>query len=204
MTGGGFRRDEIEMRRQLYSKNQTLVLLKSRDRVTQEAVWRAEKPIIEAIALSILGSRADAEQLVADLFTDFFFKYVDNLRSCHSIPLYLKTMARRRSIRKREGLTQFVPLNQKESVEYSETEPERAIDDQKLLRWLMRCYGGLRPRSRKILKLHFGHEQSYSSIAATLGNSKQAVGKTVKKSLSLLRECVERQQLSESRLKVTR
>ena len=141
MKGGGFRRDEIEMKRQLYTNNQTLLLLKSRDRVTQEAVWRAEKPIVEAIALSILRSRADAEQVVADLFTDFFFKYVDNLKSCSSIPLYLKTMARRRSVRKRQGLTRLVPLDQKESAEYSVAEPERAIDDQKLLGWLMRCYG---------------------------------------------------------------
>jgi RNA polymerase sigma factor (sigma-70 family) len=192
------------MKRKLYIRDQTLALLKKRDRGMQEAVWRAEKPTVEAIALSILGSRADAEQLAADLFVDFFFQYVDNIRSCRSIPRYLETMARRRSVRRRVGLTKLIPLNHGEPAECAVTETERDMDERNLLRWLANCYGKLRPRSRRILKLHFGHEQSYSSIAADLGNTKQAVGKTVKKSLSLLRECVERHQLSESRLKVMR
>jgi RNA polymerase sigma factor (sigma-70 family) len=193
------------MKGYLYTQDQTLALLKKRDRAIQEAVWRAEKPGVEAIALSILGSRADAEQLAADLFADFFYQYVDNIRSCHSIPKYLKTMAQRRSIRRREGHARLVPLDRGgEPAEFPVTDMERDMDVQNLLRWLENCYGKLRPRSRKILKLHYGHELSYSSIAESLGNSKQAVGKTVKKGLSLLRECVERQQLSESRLKVLR
>ncbi len=168
----------------------------------QEAIWHAEMAPLQAIALSILKSRTDAEQIISDLFTDFFFHYVDRVRESRSIPAYLRIMARRRCVRSRERIAKLVPLEQENQASNPTKEAEGRVDDGRRLRWLEICLGRLRPRIRKILKLHYGHNSSYSEIGSHLDISRQAVGKTVKKARTALKTCIEKHTVADSKARL--
>jgi len=166
--------------------------LQTRDRKAQEQLYLTEKGRCMAIAVSILRSTDHAESLVSDLFTDFFFTYVDRVREGRAIPAYLRIMCQRRARGQRTRMQRQVEL-EPDRVNYDPTDDTEEQLERKLYsRWLERCVGQLNPQAREVLKLHFGHEMSYSEIGDQQGKSKQAVGKGVLKSLALLRECLER------------
>ncbi len=173
-----------------YEDEGLLSLLRQRDRNAQEAVWRAEQGRLTAMARGILKSEPDAEQLVADLFSDFFFHYVDQIRKARSIPAYLSIMVRRRAVRFRTRASKHIQLVPERSEAAQDAAADDLVDRHRWLRLLEKCLATLRPRARKILKLHYGHELSYTGIGRHMGTSKQAVGKTINSALSALRTCM--------------
>jgi len=175
-----------------YDDPQILERLKQKDRATQEQLYRAEKSRITAIAISILRSPDHAESLVSDLFMDFFFTYVDRIREARAIPAYLRIMCQRRARRQRARMYRQVEL-EPDKVNYDPTDDtDEQVERRLYAQWLESCVGQLNPQTREVLKLHFGHEMSYSEVGEHQGKSKQAVGKAVLKSLDLLRDCLER------------
>ncbi len=175
-----------------YNNADVLTLLKNRNRQVQEEVYKAEKMVLEKIAGAILRSSIDAEQLVADVFTDFLFHYVDGVQQSRSIRAYLQMMTRRRAIRAREKHLSLVPLQPELRASNSAKDPEERIDDRLWRQWLDICLRRVRSSARKILKLHFGHGESYSTIGDHLGVTKQAVGKAIKKNLQVLNQCIKK------------
>jgi len=175
-----------------YDDPEVLERLKRHDRVTQEQLYRDEKGRLMAIAVSILRNPDEAESLVSDLFTDFFFHYVERIRESRAIRAYLRIMCQRRARRQRARMYRHTEL-EPEQVNYDPTDDTEALVERGLYsEWLQSCVGQLNPRAREVLKLHFALDMSYSEIGAQQGKSKQAVGKTVLKSLDLLRSCLER------------
>jgi RNA polymerase sigma factor (sigma-70 family) len=179
-------------REELYNDPEILRLLGERDSSAQETIWRQEKGRLTAIATSILRSSSEAEVLVADVFCDFLFHYADRIQDGKSIPAYLRIMTVRRARRRKDRAARHVEvepdtIGRDTGITFDES-AESSIWSQ----WLEICLDGLTGRARKILKLHYGHDLSYSAIAGQLGKSKQAVGKTVLKSLEALRRCLEK------------
>ncbi len=176
---------------ELYDDPRLLERLRAGDRLAQELVWRAERKRLEGLAASVLrGAAADVEELVADLFCDFFARYVHELRTSQAIPAYLRVMAVRRARRRRERLARQVEV-EPETLTAAAVDPLHALHDEALRRRLEGCLEQLTLRARRILRLHFGHDQSYAVISDGLGVTRQAVGKTVGKSLGALRRCLE-------------
>jgi RNA polymerase sigma factor (sigma-70 family) len=177
---------------EFYADAEVLRRLKERDSRTQVAVWRAEQSRLKAIARSILHSPEEADALVSDLFTDFFYRHVNGVRSSRAIPAYLRIMAVRRARRRMGRMRRQVPIEPDFPGENPLPENVDRIDRSIWIRWLAECLYGLGQKARRILRMHYGHEMSYAAIAGELGGSKQAVGKMIKKSQEKLRRCLQK------------
>jgi RNA polymerase sigma factor (sigma-70 family) len=168
--------------------------LQRRDAEAQLAVWRAEHLPLRQLATSVLGASSDSEALVSDVFCDFFFRYVDQVRASAAIPAYLRVMVVRRARRQASKAHVCSPIQPDVLVDVSDRVAFDHLDRGQWLEWLERCLGGLTTKSRTVMKLHYGHQQSYSQIGTHLSCAKQAIGKIVLKSLEALRRCLERHQ----------
>jgi len=178
----------------MYNKQETLKLLQDRNQDVQEHVWIAEKNKLMAICTKILKSSFEAEHIVADIFTDFFYSYIDNIKKSSSIPAYLRIMAIRRSTKRNKEINRFLEFdNEIQGAPHTEAGEQR-IDNKTFSMWLKECLTKLSERSARILKLHYGLEKSYSAIGEQLNISKQAIGKNVLKSRQMLKKCVEKHQ----------
>jgi len=172
-----------------------------RDRAAQEVVFRAEAPTLRALGTRILGSGAEAEDLVGTLFVDFFFSQVDEIRHPAGIPGYLRSMLVRRarklrSRRSREGGTETEALlAEADAAEGLEERADRA----RFLAWLAQCLEALTPKTRQVLKLQFGLGLSLSEAGEWLGVTKQAAGKASLRAMESLRACIGAKQASERR-----
>ncbi len=196
LTPGRLKVDHMGMGKQLDEQQvYDLRLLQTRDLPEQEKPYRGERQMLERIALSILASPKDAELLVGDVFVDFLYKYVDSIQKPNSIRAYLKTMTVRRARRQMARLRKHEEFNP-DSKQVPALVPRDGDLERKIFRrWLEKCLSKLSDKARKVLKLHFGHDLSYAQIGKSFGSSKQAVGKTVLKSLAVLRKCLEKHRL---------
>ena len=168
--------------------------LQARHEPSQSALWKLMRPQLVATVTPIVGGKAVAEAVVADLLSDFLFHYVNKLRDGRAIPSYLRIMALRRSRRQQERARRHGELDPDDRRHRSDDAgPDDAIDSARWSRWLERCLGEVKGKARSILKLHYGHEMSYAEIGQRLGTSKQAAAKMGKKYLEVLRACVETQ-----------
>lgn len=171
--------------------------LKRRDSAAQAELIREETPRVVGVVGSILGKGSRADTLVADLFTDFCMHAVDRVRDGRAVPAYLRMMAVRRARREKERLERHAEWSESAGGVMPDACAEVALDAKRRRTKLARCLEGLQARSRETLRLHYGHDLSYSEIGARIGRSKQAVGKAVQKDLEALRRCLERQGRSE-------
>jgi RNA polymerase sigma factor (sigma-70 family) len=174
----------------LYEDPATLERLKRRDARVQEQVRRLQVETLTSTVAAILGSPDESEVLVTDLLTDFFFRYVDQLRDSRAIPSYLQIMAVRRARRLKERWQREVAVESNALTDDPRDRLDSELDDHTRLPGLNRCLQGLTDRARSLLRLHYGHELSYAAIGEQLGVSKQAVGKTIQKCLEVLRRCL--------------
>lgn len=171
--------------------------LQQRERAAQEQVWRVERPRLLRVAGPILGSPDLCESCVADVFCDFFFHYVDSVRSSRAIPAYLKIMTLRRARRQAARASRSLEVDPERLVAEGSEDASAQADRSIFLRGLEACLETLTGRARQMVKLHYGLELSYAAVAEQLGVSKQAVGKAVLKSLDALRQCLEQRRAAD-------
>ncbi len=114
--------------RSIYNNPEIIHLLQLRERGVQEKIWKLENRRLILIAKYWLSSPGEAEFLVADIFCDFFFKYVDNLRESRCISPYLKIMTVRRARRYNYQCAAKQPIEPNDAVDHSHLiAPERWI-----------------------------------------------------------------------------
>ncbi len=96
--------------------------LKGGEARAQQASWDRYWPEVYAICAQILGGGADATDTAVDLLTDFMVDYVNRLSHPRALRSYLRLMAVRRSLRRRE---------KRSVMEYVDTDrlgDEQAVD----------------------------------------------------------------------------
>ena len=169
-----------------------LARLKRRDWSAQEWLLRKEKAALQLTAMGILRSREDAGPLVADVFTDFFYSYVDGIEHERAIAAYLRIMVVRRARRLLQRQSQEDDIARHELADAHAHDVVEALETKALLPWLKNCLSFLTDRARTILRLHYGHDLGTVEIAGELGISKQAVSKTILKCVDQLRACIQR------------
>jgi RNA polymerase sigma factor (sigma-70 family) len=174
------------------SESGLLRQLRAREHAAQQDVIAGNRTRLLALAGTLVSSSADARALVADVLTDFLFEYVDALDHERAIPAYLRMMTIRRARRFNQHQQRHRDISEREDLVDASPDPAHTADDRRWKAWLDDCLSALADKSRQLLRLHFGHDLSLSEIGGQLGVSKQAVGKTVQKSLVLLRRCLER------------
>ncbi len=173
----------------------TLQALKARDAETQTLVWKAEEKLLLKIARYFISCNWDAKALLQDVFCDFLFHYVDSVRSPQAIRNYLCIMTVRRARRFKERENQKKPIEVLYDTPDPTTQIESLIDEQSLYIWMEEALCALNHKEQKVLKLHYGHDLSYSAIARLEGMSKQAISKKVATGRNKLLRHVHRKQI---------
>ena len=181
-----------EVDRSIYHNQEILILLQAHEKDAQEKIWNLENRRLIAIARYWLSSPEEAQFLVADIFCDFFFKYIDNIKDSQCISAYLRIMTVRRARRYNHRCASQQPIEPNDAVDHSHLTASEEVDQSVWRRWLENCQQKLSKKAREILRLHYGHELSYAAIGEIKGISKQAIGNIVQKSLDALRRCLEK------------
>lgn len=168
-----------------------LAELKERKVSAQAQVYRALRVSTVAVSSQLGLPPVDADAMAADLFIDFFYRFVDEIRIPQAIPAYVKIMAVRRTQRLLRRNERVVAEESVEASDDSSATPEEHALRQTSVQLLSECLKHLTPKARTVLKLQYGHDMSFSEAGAHLGVSKQAVGKMALKSVETLRRCIE-------------
>ncbi len=166
--------------------------LQRRDESAQRRFWEQRWAGVYAICARILGGGADATELATDVLTDFLFEHVHRLSNPRAARSYLRLMAVRRSLRRRERRRELVGKDADRLPTPMRVDAEEAAALSSLQPRLDACLGQLTDKAQQMLRLRYAQELTNTRIGQLLGCSKQYVGRLVTRSLELLRECLER------------
>jgi RNA polymerase sigma factor (sigma-70 family) len=158
---------------------------------SQQAFWSAAWPDVCSICTHILGSCPDANDTAVDVLTDFIFKQVHHLSNPKAAQVYLRLMSVRRSLKRRERRGELAGKDP-DGIADSQTvlADENAVVTLLLPR-LSECLAQLTPKAQQVLRLRFGEELTNERIGSLVGGSKQYLGRLIRRSLELLRSCLE-------------
>lgn len=165
--------------------------LKARDPLAQQEAARTLYPRLLRLCLAELRDEGLAEQTASDLWTDFLFAEVDNLRREGAEGAYLRMMAVRRCRRIRAFRDRHdAPIQ--ERAHGSEEEIVARLDTRRQVADLTLCLETLNPRVRRVLRMRFHLGMSGPAIGEALSVSKQYAGRLIALGLDGLRQCMER------------
>ena len=142
------------------------------------------------MCLRISRSSVLATDTAVDLLTDFMFDHVENVRDPGGIRAYLRLMAVRRSLRKKERSLLQVPIDDRISGHSAANGVEAAAEFLHLLPRLEECLGMLTPKAQSAIRLKYTRQIPDREIGNLIGGSKQYIGRLLGRSLELLRECI--------------
>jgi RNA polymerase sigma factor (sigma-70 family) len=157
----------------------------------QHRFWDLHWREVYTICAHILGFGPEAMDMAVEVLCDFIFKYVHQLGNPHSARSYLRLMATRRSLRHRDGRCELGDENADNLPDNAAVDPEEAAGFSILLPRLADCLARLRPKAQQVIRLRYGREMTNESIGDLVGGSKQYIGRLVRRSLVLLRACLE-------------
>ncbi|MCP4675518.1 MAG: sigma-70 family RNA polymerase sigma factor [Deltaproteobacteria bacterium] len=166
--------------------------LKSGEVRAQEDFWKLYWPETYAICAHILGNGPNATDVAVDLLSDFITKHVHQLSHPKAHRSYLRVMAMRRSLRFRENLGKHVPTDMDSlQLDSDELNPEEAAHVAALMPRLDECLGELTTKAQQAIRLRYDRQMTNEKIGGLVGGSKQYVGRLLRRSLELLRKCLE-------------
>jgi RNA polymerase sigma factor (sigma-70 family) len=149
-------------------------------------------PRLRAVCRTLLG-QALADEVAEDVWTDFMVDHVSSLKHSAALPAYLRLMASRRcaELRRFQARHEAVDDGAPDGHEGAEAMLARLGEQRERESRLAACLAVLTESARAVLRMRFHHERTLEAIGATLGVSKQYVGRVVGKSLCALRRCLE-------------
>jgi len=174
---------------------ETVFRLQQGDVATRRDFWNSGFEPVLAICSRVLGQGPTAVDVTTDLLNDFMFHYVENLSNPHGAWSYIKLMAIRRSVRERQRL-----LNGERFDELRVSPPENAganAEPPILMTSLEKCMETLTPKAQSALRLKYRNGLSNEQIGDMLGGTKQYIGRLMQKSLTLIRECLQRKAVAQ-------
>jgi RNA polymerase sigma factor (sigma-70 family) len=164
--------------------------LRVRDPEIQKLFWETHFPEIHAICLRISRSAVHATDTAVDLLTDFMFDRVDAVRNPMGIRAYLRLMAVRRSVRQRDQASSHLMFDENHAQGVCADAAMTAADCRLLLPKLDKCLAELTPKAQSVLRLKYTRQLTDREIGNILGGSKQYIGRLLRNSLVLLRDCI--------------
>ena len=169
-------------------------LLQNHDNAGRNRFWNAAFEPVLAICSRVVGPGPLSVDITTDLLNDFMFRYVDNLSNPKGAWAYLKMMAIRRSVRERERIYKNEQLEEQRMTLTS----SNAVDEGVLLLLpgLDDCLGTLTPKAQSSIRLKYRQDLSNEQIGRMIGGSKQYIGRLIKQSLALLRDCLQQKAMN--------
>jgi RNA polymerase sigma factor (sigma-70 family) len=156
----------------------------------QREFWKARRPEVYAVCAHVLGTGADAEDVADEVLIDFVFLHVRRLKNPRVVGSYLRVMAVRRAIKFRQTRSRFSELVG-DHVDGDSGNVEQQVVIRTALPKLERCLAVLTPKARRVLRLRFELELTNEHIGHLVGGSKQYIGRLLKRSLELLKGCMD-------------
>ena len=165
-------------------------MLQAGDDAARQEFWNNGFNAVLGVCSRVMGKGPAAVDITTDLLNDFVFHYVNQLSHPGGAWAYLKLMAVRRSVRERQRVLKGEEYEDQRICSPTNT----AInEDMALLRpELNDCLDTLTPKAQSVIRLKYRQGLPNEQIGRAVGGSKQYIGRLLKQSLVLLRECLQR------------
>lgn len=161
------------------------------DEAACAALYHHFRPVVERLALGLLGDREDAEEVAQDAFVYALRNLgrYDPARSAFSTWLYTITLSRCRNKRRRKWLP-LAPLDllAQEPRRGVERQVESVLERRGVRAELWEALQALPARLREAVALRYLAEMRYKEIGAALGCNPKTAESRVRQGLSALRE----------------
>ena len=164
------------------------------DRDAFEALYRACSGKLFAICLRVLGDRAEAEDVVQEVFASVWKKAGQFDAARASAPTWLGMIARSRAIdrlRASPHAGQHAPLEFADDIADVGPSPARAAEDSAEHARLGECLDKLDGRRRTLIRVAFFDGATYEELAARGGSPLGSVKSWIRRGLLQLRACLE-------------
>lgn len=165
------------------------------DREAVMALYDRFSGVLLAVALRVLGQRAEAEDVVQDVFARVWREAGGFNRQRGSAAAWLITLARNRSIdvvRARRRRTEHEADEPEAPAVDAQETPELALSDAQRAAAVRLAMAELRPEQRAVLELAYFSGLSHSEIAARLDQPLGTVKTRIAQSVRKLREALAR------------
>ena len=176
----------------MVSRNTLFERLKSGCSVAEREFWQQQWLVLHPICLHLLGSEAEATEVVVEVLTEFIMKYVHIIENPLSMNSYVRLMATRKCLKIKRNWQRQVSLDFDMFEGENSFNPEEQAIIVHLVPRLSECMTHLTPKAQTALQLRYRSEMTKTAISDLLGVSKQYLGRLLKRSLELLKRCLER------------
>ena len=168
--------------------------LQTQDETARKNFWNVAFEPVLAVCARVVGPGPLSVDITTDLLNDFMFRYVENIGNPHGAWSYLKLMAVRRSVRERQRMQKNEQLEEQRMTLTSNNDVDEGV--LVLLPGLNDCISALTPKAQSTIRLKYRQELSNEEIGSMVGGSKQYIGRLIKQSLALLRDCLQQKALN--------
>ncbi len=171
-----------------------LLAVAAGERQAFEALYRAASPRLFAICLRLLSDRAEAEDVLQEVFVSIWHKAAQFDPARASAPAWLATVARNRAIdrlRAQPARGALAPIEFADEIADSGATPLQsaaAADDRARLD---ACLGQLEPRRRTLIRTAFFEGATYEELAERIASPLGSVKSWIRRGLLQLRECLD-------------
>lgn len=163
------------------------------DRAAFEALYRASAPRLFGICLRLLPNRAEAEDVLQEVYATVWRKAAQFDASRARASTWLAAVARNRSI----DYLRASPSSRQAPVEIAETiadpgpDPADAAGTARENRRLDACMEELEARRRNLIRTAFFEGATYEELAERIGSPLGTVKSWIRRGLLQLRACLE-------------
>lgn len=164
------------------------------DREAFATLYRTTSDLMLAICLRMLRDRAEAEDVLQDVFVSVWHKAPQFDASRSTAMTWLTSIARNRAI---DRLRASPRLANTASIELAESVPDPApsaaatTDAAQQQRRLDECFRELEPRRRSLIRIAFFEGVTYEELAARIEAPLGSVKSWIRRGLAQLRVCLE-------------
>lgn len=167
----------------------------ARDEQAFEALYRLTSARLLGIGIRVLGDRAEAEDVLQDVYIAVWAKAVQFDATRSSAWTWLGTIARNRAIDRLRALPAVVrraPIELAETLPDPAPSPAAQADARSQRTRLDDCLGRLEARGRALIRTAFFEGATYDELALRTGSPLGSVKSWIRRGLLQLRECLER------------
>lgn len=175
--------------------NALLARVAARDEQAFEALYRLTSARLMGIGLRVLGDRAEAEDVLQDVFVSVWSKAEQFDAQRSSAMTWLGTIARNRAIDRLRALPSpatRAPLALTDDLPDPGPSPASQADAHSQRSRLDDCLGLLEPRAHTLIRTAFFEGTSYADLAQQTGSPLGSVKSWIRRGLAQLRECLDR------------
>jgi RNA polymerase sigma-70 factor, ECF subfamily len=161
------------------------------DRAAFQSLYGATSAKLFGVCLRVLKNRADAEDVLQEVYVKIWHNAVKYQVSGYSPITWLVTIARNQSIdRLRQRRPDTAELSAAEDIADAGATPEQSVTQGAEVQRLQNCLDKLTPGRAEAVKAAYMEGYSYQELAERLGQPINTVRTWLRRSLISLRECL--------------